>query len=155
VQTIDELLAEVPVFSALAAEHRAVIAGCARNAAFQPGEYLMREGDPADTFFAIRRGAVALETVVPQRGPMTIQTVHEGDVLGWSWLFEPYRTAFDARALEPTHAIQFDGACLRGKCESDPALGYALLRLIAAIVVRRLQDTRMQLLNVYGPVPGS
>ena len=57
----------------------------------------------------------------PQRGAMTIETIHDGDLLGWSWLVPPYRTAFDARALGTIHAIAFDGACLRGKLAADPA----------------------------------
>jgi CRP-like cAMP-binding protein len=154
-QTIDELLAEVPVFSTLAAEHRELIAGCGQNTVFEDGSYLMREDEPADWFYVIRREAVALETFVPQRGSVTIETLHDGDLLGWSWLFPPYRTAFDARALGEVHALQFDGACLRGKCDSDPALGYALLKLFAGVIVQRLQNTRLQLLDVYDKVPGS
>ncbi len=152
---IDELLGEVPVFAELAAEHRETIAGCGQNAVFRPDSYLMREGEPADTFYVIREGSVALETFVPQRGAVMLQTLHAGDLLGWSWLFPPYRTAFDARAIETTHALQFDGACLRGKCDSDPALGYDLLKLFAGVIVQRLQNTRIQLLDLYDTVPGS
>jgi CRP/FNR family transcriptional regulator, cyclic AMP receptor protein len=154
-RTVDELLADVPVFRELPREHRDTVAGCARNAVYEAGRYLMREGEPADAFYVIREGAVALETFVPQRGAVTVQTLHEGDLLGWSWLFSPYRTAFDARVVETAHAIEFDGACLRGKCDSDPALGYDLLTLFAGVIVQRLQHTRMQLLNLYDTVPGS
>ena len=40
-------------------------------------------------------------------------TLHDEDVLGWSWLFPPYRWHLDARALAPVRALGFDGACLR------------------------------------------
>ena len=152
---IDELLGEVPAFSGLPPEHRETIAGCGRNAVFEPGQYLMREGEPADAFYVIRHGSAALETFVPQRGAVTLQTLHEGDLLGWSWLVPPYLTAFDARAIDSAHVMQFDGACLRGKCDQDPALGYDLLKLFAGVIVQRLQHTRMQLLNVYDRVPSS
>lgn len=153
-RTIEEVLHEIPALATLSPEHRGVIAGCGRNEAFHPGDYLMREGEPADAFYVIRAGEVALETFVPQRGAVTLQSLHDGDLLGWSWLVAPYRVAFDARALSTTHAITFDAACLRGKCESDPALGYDLLRLFAGIIVQRLQHTRLQLLDVYGPGSG-
>jgi CRP-like cAMP-binding protein len=110
----------------------------------------MREGEPADAFYVIRHGAVALETVVPQRGPVVLQTLHDGELLGWSWLVPPYRTAFDARSRGTTRAIAFDGACLRDKCEADPALGYALLKLLSGVFTERLQDTRLRLLDLYG-----
>jgi hypothetical protein len=66
----------------------------------------------------------------------------------------PYRTAFDARSVSTTRAISFDGACLRGKCDADPALGYALLKLLSSVFVERLQDTRLRLLDLYGRAGG-
>jgi CRP-like cAMP-binding protein len=154
VQTIDELLEQVPAFSGLSADQLDLIAGCGFNRIFGAGEQLMREGEPANEFFAIRHGTVALETFVPQRGAVTIETLHGGDVLGWSWLFPPYRTMFDARALGVVRTIAFDGACLRGKCEEDPKLGYALMKRFTGVIVERLQATRLRLLDVYGQVPG-
>ncbi len=148
-RTIEELLGEVPALQALAPEHRDTVAGCARNQVFAPGERIMREGDPADAFYVIREGQVALETNVPGRGAVILQTLHDGELLGWSWLVPPYRTAFDARSIATTHAIAFDGACLRGKCEADPALGYDLLKLLSGVFVERLQDTRLRLLDLY------
>jgi CRP-like cAMP-binding protein len=147
---IDELLGEVPALRNLSQEDRATIAGCAVNAVYGPGERIMREGERADAFHVIRRGAVAIETLVPGRGAVSIETLHDGDVLGWSWLVPPYRTAFDARSLGTTHVVTLDGACLRGKCDDNPALGYALLRLLAAVFTDRLQDTRLRLLDLYG-----
>ena len=98
-QTIDELLEEIDVFRGLADEHLDLIAGCALNRVFGDGEYLLPRASRPNTFFVIRHGTVALETYVPQRGAVMIETLHGGDVLGWSWLFPPYRTMFDARAL--------------------------------------------------------
>lgn len=149
-QTVEQLIDEAAALHSLAPEHRRTLAGCARNCVFTPGERIMREGDPADAFYVIREGAVAIETEVPGRGAVVMQTLHEGELLGWSWLVPPYRTAFDARSVGTTHAISLDGACLRGKCESDPALGYDLMKLISTVFVGRLQDTRLRLLDLYG-----
>ncbi len=154
-RTIEQLLDDVPGLAGLAAEHRHVIAGCARNQVFMAEEYLLREGEPADFFYVIREGSIALETFVPHRGAFTLQSLHDGDLLGWSWLVPPYRVAFDARALQTTHTLAFDGACLRGKCERDPALGYDLLKLFAGVIIARLQSARVQLLDVYGGTPDS
>ena len=111
---------------------------------------LFREGEPADTFYVVRGGTVALETFAPARGGMTIETIDAGEVIGWSWLFAPYRWHFDARALSPVRATAFDGECLRGKCEQDPALGYDLMKRFAQVLIERLQWTRLRLLDVYG-----
>ncbi len=149
-QTVEELLAASPALAPLTPGHREVISGCARNRAFTADEYLMREGEPADVFYVIRDGAAAIETFVPHRGAVTLQILHDGDLVGWSWLLKPYRVAFDVRALTTTRTVSFDAACLRGKCEQDPALGYDLLRLFATVIVERLQNTRIQLLDLYG-----
>jgi CRP/FNR family cyclic AMP-dependent transcriptional regulator len=152
-RTIEDLIGDNAALGALAAPHRDVIAGCAQNRVFARGDYLMREGESADTFFVLRSGDVALEAFSPQSGPMTIETLHDGDLLGWSWLIPPYRTMFDARSIDQTHTIAFDGACLRGKIETDRALGYDLLRVFTTVVVERLQNTRLRLLDVYGKDP--
>jgi CRP/FNR family transcriptional regulator, cyclic AMP receptor protein len=153
--TIEEELADVAALSPLSAEHRAAIAGCGRSQSFQHGDYLMREGEQADNFYVIKDGSVALDVYVPQRGGVTIQSLHDGDLLGWSWLMPPYRVAFDARAVTDTDTIAFDASCLRGKLEQDSELGYDLLKLFSTVILERLQSARLQLLDVYGTVPSS
>jgi CRP-like cAMP-binding protein len=150
---LESLLAEHPFFAGLADEYVALIAGCGSNVAFEPGEYIFREGDPADLFYIVRHGRVQLEIFVPHRGPLAIETVGEGEVLGWSWLVPPYQWSLDARATETTRAVALDGACLRGKCDQDHELGYELMKRFAPIIAERLQTTRLRLLDVYGREP--
>jgi CRP/FNR family cyclic AMP-dependent transcriptional regulator len=151
-KTLESLLAEHAFFKGLDPGHISFIAGCGTNVRFDADQYVFREGEPADHFYLIRHGKVALETLVPERGPLVIQTIAEGDVLGWSWLFPPYRWYFDARAVELTRAVALDGACLRRKSEEDYRLGCELMQRFARVVVERLQATRLQLLDVYGSV---
>jgi CRP/FNR family transcriptional regulator, cyclic AMP receptor protein len=125
-------------------------ATCAKELHVETDEQLCREGQPATEFFEIRRGVVALEIVVPGRDALLIETLHDGDLLGWSWLYEPHRWQFDARATAPCDLRVFDGACVRAACEADPELGYAFMQRFAAVMVERLQATRLQLLDVYG-----
>ena len=150
---IETLLEEHPVFQGLPQDDLAVIAGCASNVKFDPGEFLFREGRPADAFYLIRYGKVSVEFFAPGRGAITIHTPDEGDVVGWSWLYPPYTWSHDARALTLTRAIAFDAKCLRGKCDADPRLGYELMKRFAHIVHDRLEKARLQLLDVYGGAP--
>jgi CRP/FNR family cyclic AMP-dependent transcriptional regulator len=151
---IADLLTQIPFLEPLSEHARTTIAGCGSNCVFERDEMILREGEPEDQFYVLREGAVAIETYVPQRGPLVIETIHAGDPLGWSWLFPPFKARFDARALDAVHAIGFDGACLRGKAEADPALGYELLKLFGGVIVERLQHTRLRLLDVYAPAVG-
>jgi len=125
------------------------IVECAASATFDSGQFIVREGEAAGYFYIITRGKVALEVDAPGRGAIVIDTLGEDEVLGWSWLFPPYRWHFDARALELTRAIAFNAACLRGKCEQDPKLGYELVKRFSQVLMERLQATRLRLLDVY------
>jgi CRP-like cAMP-binding protein len=148
--SIDKLLGQIPVFHGLSPEHLELIAGCASNVRFDEGQMLFNEGDPADRFFVVRHGLVAIELYEPQKGKITIETVRETGVVGWSWLIPPYRWHFDARAVESTRAVALDAQCLRGKCEQDTRLGYDLMQRFASVMTKRLQNAAMQLLDVYG-----
>ena len=111
---------------------------------------MIREGTPADVFWAIRGGRASVGVAAPGRGLLTLETLHAGDILGWAWLFPPYRWHFDAEALDDVHAVMFDAACLRQKCEADPALGFHLAQRFAQVIDERLQAARIQLLDLYG-----
>jgi CRP-like cAMP-binding protein len=150
VQTLEPILAELPLFAGMRADHLALITGCASNVRFEPGTFIGRQGAPADTFFILRQGQVAVEIHAPGRGTLTIATVGEGDVLGWSWLVPPHQWHFDAHVLSSARAIALDGKCLRGKFGADPELGYELLRRFTPLIVQRLEATSLQLLDLYG-----
>ena len=149
-RTIDTLLEDVPIFQGMSPDAIDLLAGCATNIRFADDEMLFREGDDADVFYVIRHGRVALEPFVPTRGAVTIETVDPGEVVGWSWLFAPYRWHFDAKALGLVRATRFDAACLREKCERDPAFGYDLILRFTQVLIERLQWTRLRLLDLYG-----
>jgi CRP/FNR family transcriptional regulator, cyclic AMP receptor protein len=147
---LERILEQHPFLADVAAGHRQLVAGCARNHRFDAKHYLFREGDPANEFFLIRHGRVALEIVSPGQAPIVFATLGEGEIVGASWLVPPYRWMFDARAMELTRAIGIDAACLRGKCEADHDLGYEMMKRFLPILVKRLHATRLQILDVYG-----
>jgi len=149
-KTLEDLLAEHPFFQGLDKNHICVIADCASNVVFEEGEQIFKEGDDANYFYVLRHGRVALEVFVPRRGPVNILSVEEGDVLGWSWMFPPYKWHFDARAVELTRAAVFDARCLRDKYEKDPKLGYDLMTRFAQVMLDRMNISRMQMLDMYG-----
>jgi CRP/FNR family cyclic AMP-dependent transcriptional regulator len=147
---IDALVAEHAFFKDFSDSYRVLIAGCGKNAHFNAGQLLAKEGDPANQFFAIRHGRASIELHASDRGPLILQTAEAGDIVGWSWLFPPYRWRFDVRAVEEVRAISFDGECLRGKCERDTAMGYDFMKHFARVFMERLESTRLQLLDLYG-----
>jgi CRP/FNR family transcriptional regulator, cyclic AMP receptor protein len=127
-ETLEPILAQHPFLQDLDKHHLELIVGCASNVRFDAGRFLLCEGEEANHFYIIRHGRVALEVHSPQCGPIVIETISEGEMLGWSWLFPPYYWRFDERAVEMTRAIALDGKCLRNKCELDHDLGYELMK---------------------------
>lgn len=127
-----------------------LLAGCAENRKYTPGERLFRDGEEARHTFLIRSGRVVFELHDPTRGPVAVETAEAGELVGWAWLFPPYRYHFDAVAAGVVRAISLDGDCLRLKCESDPAFGYDITKRILYQAHRRLERARMQRLDLYG-----
>jgi len=148
-QTIDQILRAHPFFKDLKEEYLKIVTGCASNVVFKTDEIILKEGKPANHFYLIKGGLVAIEISASSNKQITIQTLGEGNMLGWSWLIPPHRNRFNCRAIENVHMIALDGKCLREKCEKNHDLGYDLLKRIARVSTQRLEATRLQLLNLY------
>jgi CRP-like cAMP-binding protein len=149
-RTLEPIIAEHPFFRGLEKRYLELVAGCAANVRFDAGQFVFHQGEEANHLFLIRHGKVAVEISGPGRGPIVVQTLGEGDLLGWSWLVPPYQWHFDAQAAELTRAIMLDGKCLREKCDADHTLGYEFLSRLLPIVAARLSATQIQLMDVYG-----
>ncbi len=145
-RSIETRINEHPFLKGISSHQHRILSDCAMAMYFNPGEVIFREGDPANRFYLIEKGTVALESYVEGRGMTPIQTIGVGEALGWSWLFPPYFWHFDARALEPIEAIFLYATPLREECECDHELGYELLKRMAEVMLTRLQATRRQLL---------
>jgi CRP-like cAMP-binding protein len=148
--SLERILARHPFCKDMEPRYLQLLVSCAANVRFDAGQLILEQGEEANHFYLIRQGRVAVELHTPERGAITVQTVGEGDVLGWSWLSPPYQWRFDARAVTLTRALALDGTCLRTKCEEDHDLGYVLLKRFAQIITQRLEAARLQLLDVYG-----
>jgi len=147
---LDRIIREHPFFAGLGEEFVKLVTGCTKNVRFENGQYVFREGGPADEFYLLREGRVSLEVHSPGRGAISVLTMNEGELFGVASLVPPYRNSFDARAVGLVRALSIDGKCLRNKCETDHDLGYEILKRIVPIVVQRLHDTQLQALDVYG-----
>ena len=145
---LHKALMDHPFLFGLTSAQVAVLEENAMLKTFAAGEVIFREGEPANRFYLIQSGKVSLESNDRDRQSVNIQEIGAGDVLGWSWLFPPFYWQFDARAVEETRAIFLYGTRLREQCEGDKALGYELMKRMAAIIIKRLQATRAQLIEV-------
>ena len=128
------------------------VRGLSRDAelfVFAEGDTVLSYGDPASHLFLILSGMASLELHTPKGGSVMIETMGSGSVLGWSWLLPPHRWRFDAHAREPLRLIGIPAQVLRDSCEAAPDVGYLVLKRMVAVLSRRLEAARIQLLDLY------
>jgi CRP/FNR family cyclic AMP-dependent transcriptional regulator len=148
-RTLEQIITEHPFWKGLDPHYFPLVNECASEERFGLQQQIFQEGSDANHFYLIHAGRVALETFVPGRGVVTIQTIGAGEALGWSWLFPPYRWHFSARSIDATATVALDARALREKAQENHDFGYDITIRVAQVMLQRLQATRMQLLDFY------
>ena len=149
-ETLAKTVAEQSFFTGLRDDQLEKLVAIASEIEVPAGKAVFEEGGFADSAYIIIEGRVALELDVSHRAHHIVQTLHEGEVLGWGWLFPPYRWSFSALALDKTRLILFDAEQLRATHEADCELGYEMMKRFSRVMTSRLAATRLQLVDFYG-----
>jgi CRP/FNR family transcriptional regulator, cyclic AMP receptor protein len=149
-KSLESILSHHPFFDNLDPKYLSLVTGCASNVRFEAGEFIHRQDDEANSFYIIRQGKVALQVCPPSGKKIIVQTISDGEILGWAWLVPPFHWHFDAQAVELTRAIILDGKCLREKCKEDHTFGYEILSRLVPVIGKSMEATRIQLLDLYG-----
>ena len=144
-------LSKHPFVEAVTPQHIDKLTALAREVHFDRDHVVFHEGDECNDFYLIVKGRIALEIEAPDH-TLRVQTLTSGDELGWSAILMQSGKHFQARALEPTDALAFDGAALLAACRDDPSFGFALMYRTLGVVAERLHATRLQLHDMYSPV---
>ncbi|MEV6663918.1 cyclic nucleotide-binding domain-containing protein [Streptomyces nigra] len=137
----------IKLLTALPPPQRERLMELARETSFAEDTRIFEAGGTADRFWVIRSGAVTLDQQVSPLQRITVASLGAGDLLGWSWLFPPYRWDFGAEAFSPVRAYEFEAAAVLRLCDEDTALGLTLVRYVAEILAHRLEMTRGQLME--------
>ncbi|MEW6306333.1 MAG: cyclic nucleotide-binding domain-containing protein [Verrucomicrobiota bacterium] len=150
VESLDTILAAHPFLRGMSAAHLAMVTKHASLQSFNTAQELLLGGEDTDYLYLVHSGQLEMETFVPGRGVVGIETLNPGDALGWTWLFSPGQCHFRARVVEGAELIAIDAAELRVLAEKHPAFGFDLARRVAGILVRQLQATHKRLVEFYG-----
>ncbi|MET7298513.1 cyclic nucleotide-binding domain-containing protein [Embleya sp. NPDC005575] len=133
-------------------EHLDRLMAFGRPVTFESGTRLFEEGRPARNFWLVEGGSVCLDVHVPGSHAATVETLGAGELIGWSWLFPPYRWHLGAQAIGTVRAVEFDAGAVRAECERDTDFGRAITLVCAQVIAGRLQASRLRLLELYGPL---
>jgi len=143
-------LAAHPFLHGMSADQLGLLADAARDVSFPARYRLFEDGGYATRFWLIQAGHVSLDLHVPGEGPVVIESIGMGELLGWSWLFPPYKWAFGAVAASAVEAFEFDAPTVRELCAAYPELGYEFNQRVTRVLAKRLQATRIRLIARSG-----
>ena len=116
----------------------------AQDHQFAAGTIIFPAGAKSLFLHLIVSGDVVLESTSGDQ-TVQVQILHAGDAMGWSAITDEGLTHFQARAQSPVSTVAFPGEQIRAACESDPALGYALMKRLLEMVTERLDAMRLKL----------
>jgi CRP-like cAMP-binding protein len=148
-KALQEFMLTVPLFAEMSEDDLSTFAACGTEVTFKPDQKICKSSEDADFFYIIKEGRVAVELQIGEEEPIVIETLDPGEVLGWSWIFPPYKWQFDARSMDAVQAVAMDARCIRGKLDDNPRLGYWTMKQFSKILMGRLSASRLQMMDIY------
>jgi len=110
--------------------------GIAVRETYQPGDFLFREGDPADHFYILIKGRVKL--TVGETGPAVYTVNSAGEAFGWSSLIGRERYSASGECFEPTVLDNFHRGEFHRVIEKYPGPGLIFFKRLAGLIGNRL-----------------
>ncbi len=148
---IQKTLSENPFFSELDDDAVAFLVAHAKELKISQDEVIFKRGEHADKFYLVRSGRITVEIPAVYGPSLEIQNLGAGEVLGWSWLIDPYKWDFQARVEEDADLLEFDGAAVLENCEKDRNFGYEILKQFTELMSERLTGARQRMMDTFSP----
>jgi len=149
--TVDDVLAETPLFEALSAEDASALRSGLIDVHLDRGERLFAEGDAGDKLYIILNGKIKLTKAAPD-GRENLLSVHgPGEMFGELSLFDPIPRTSSATAVTTARLAGIAHDDLRTWLSTRPEVAMHLLQALAQRL-RRINDVKADL--VFTDVPG-
>lgn len=118
---------------------------------FRAGDYIYKEGDHADSVYAIIEGKVNLDIAKKGSVKITINQFGRSRTLGLSALLdtEQRKRISDAKAVADTKVFVWKSADLEKLFFEDYELGFLFIKRVASIIKKRLLIKNAQLISSY------
>lgn len=137
----------IPILSSLTAEDRNALAPLCELRAYEKGETLFVEGDPADRILFVFVGRVKITKATPARD-LILEILGGGEPVGAVAVFERFPYPATAVALEPTGVISIPEREFFALVQKRPEITRRLL----AGLTRRLMGLNRRLADMTGSV---
>jgi CRP/FNR family cyclic AMP-dependent transcriptional regulator len=131
----DTFLSRLPVFAGVDAAALALLAQLTHERDYAAGEVIVREGEPGDRMYFVRRGRVR----VVKAPAVTLAEFGPGDFFGEMSLVESVVRSADVMALEPTQVCTLRGRDFYELYRKRPDQYGVVILNIARDLARRLR----------------
>lgn len=119
------------LFAALPEEMRDVLRNLVADQAFDRGDVVFSQGDPADALYIIDEGRVAITNISTDGRETMIAILEAGAMFGELGLFDEGPRSADARVLEPTQVISLRYEDVRPALLAHPESMWVITRVLA------------------------
>ena len=151
-----DVIKENYLFRDLSTAQLEKIASISQEKTYQAGQTIFREGDQARELYILQEGKVLLEMRIapyPERSPSpsaTIDVVTKGELFGWSALVPPNVFTLSASTTDRCQVVTIDGGKLTELMDSDPVMGYEIVKRLSKVIAIRLKRSREMLMSERG-----
>lgn len=125
--SVSELIQQVPLYRRLSEEDRAELAAACRVEAYERGDLVFAEGDPAADFFTVVEGRIKVFKGTPDGRIVILEIFGPGDPVGAVAVYEELPYPATAVALEPTICLRTPRQDFYALLERRPSLVRGLL----------------------------
>jgi len=140
-----EILRRYPYFTGVTEQMLKEVAMISEEKSMPAGTVLFREGEEAAHLYIVTEGEVDVQYVLGVGSHHTVDTLVAGELMVWSSLVEPHITHSMGVARTPVRLVAIDAPKFRALLDSDPVLGYRVMKGVATTVSHRLDGARLQI----------
>jgi CRP-like cAMP-binding protein len=151
-----ENLNDVEVFKGLDPSQLSAIKDCCQVQTFTEGEKIFGDKENAHFLWAVVEGRVDLRFDLPGRkssDEMTITTISEGKVFGWSSFAPPYKYRLSAYcSSKDCQLIEINKDKLIKVFDANPLIGYRVMTNVAKVIGTRFQQLQDEVALLGGEI---
>jgi len=143
-----ELLRSVPLFQGMMEQDLNRIASIFHRERDYKDDILFHQSDPAEKFYVVLTGTVAIRFKPDDGEPLTIAVIEPGGVFGWSSVLGRDRYSSSAICLDDCSLLSTNGLDFKALFELFSDSGVMMLTRLSELISRRYDNTRQQILNL-------
>jgi CRP-like cAMP-binding protein len=131
------------LFQAFSDADRAALARALRERTVRKGHILIKEGDPGEEMFLVRRGTVVVSKAVTGPVEQVLARMGPGDFFGEMSLFDraPRSATIQADAGGDVSLLVLDRASLEALIEANPRAAASFFHALVQVFIERLRNS--------------